>query len=546
MIVQRSSPVRAVAAGLLFLVASESTWAQGGHEPAPFNHVDPGSDIHPHRVMIRYDTEAPATFRDEVATMLGALRRRTFDLVPGLEAIDIALPTQAALDALEGLPFIEYAEPDYIARTTATIPNDPSFNQQWGLHNTGQSIQGVLGKIDADVDAPEAWATWTGGATGGIVIAVLDTGVQWNHPDLDANIWTNAGEVAGNGIDDDGNGYVDDSRGWDFYSNDNDPSDSNGHGSHVSGTIAAEGNNGVGVSGVLWRARIMPLRFLGSGGGSFSDAIEALQYAVNNGALISNNSWGSFGLSNSLRDAIAAAGAAGHLFVAAAGNDATNTDVTPFYPASFDLGNIISVAAITHKDKLASFSNYGALSVDLGAPGVSIFSTGRSSNYVWLSGTSMASPHVAGVAGLVWSKNTSWTMAQVRQRLLDTTRSIFALNGKSVTGGVVNARAALGTGGGGGGGEPPAAPSGVVLVALTGFQCEIDWSDNSSTETGFEIERAKKVDGVWGNGVIVATPGANVTSHVDPCGKGTWRYRVRAINGAGASAWTPWVQIVVR
>ncbi|MDJ0546918.1 MAG: S8 family peptidase, partial [Microcystis sp. M53601_WE4] len=340
-------------------------------------------------------------------------------------------------------PIFEYIEPDYI-RTVgaftpqATFPNDPSFNQLWGLHNTGQSA----GTPDADIDAPEAWDIQTGNPN--LVIGVIDTGVDYNHQDLVGNIWTNPGEIAGDGIDNDGNGYIDDIRGWDFAYNDNNPSDVYGHGTHVSGTIAGKGNNGVGVTGVAWNAKIMPLKFLNDqGSGSTSNAILAINYATAKGVKLTNNSWGGGGYSQALYDAINAAGQAGALFIAAAGNDAKNTDTSPSYPASYNLANIISVASTTRTDALSSFSNYGLTSVDLGAPGSEIYSLAPGGGYATLSGTSMASPHVAGAAALLWSQNPTWTAQQVKNALMNTGEPIAALAGKTVSGKRLNVFNAL-------------------------------------------------------------------------------------------------------
>ncbi|MDI6711552.1 MAG: S8 family serine peptidase, partial [Bacillota bacterium] len=264
-----------------------------------------------------------------------------------------------------------YAEPNYIIRCSAIMPNDPNFSSLWGLHNTGQLVNGVAGTVDADIDAPEAWNYTTG--TGTIIIAVIDSGVAYDHPDLSGNIWVNSGEVAGNGRDDDGNGYIDDVRGWDFVDEDNDPYDFNMHGTHVAGTIAAVGNNAQGVTGVNWRAKIMPLRFMDAMGfGDTYDAIEAINYAARNGAHIINCSWGGSSYSQALKDAID--GFPG-LVVCAAGNEGSNNDSFPDYPASYTCPNIISVASTDQNDGLAYFSNYGASSVDVAAPGVNIYST---------------------------------------------------------------------------------------------------------------------------------------------------------------------------
>ena len=390
--------------------------------------------------------------------MVNGQRIRELEGVPGLEHLEVRMDTRQAIAFLSSLPFVEYAEPDYIVRPTA-VPNDQFIGLQWGVNNTGQSIRGITGVADADIDGFEAWDTRTSAAS--IIVAVLDSGVQWSHPDLDGNIWSNADEIPGNGIDDDNNGFVDDVRGWDFFDNDNNPDDPDGHGTHCAGTIGAEGNNGIGVAGVAWDVQIMPLRFIGPFGGSTSDAIAALNYAVANGAQISNNSWGGGGFSTALRDAISDAGAAGHLFVAAAGNNGVNTDSSAHYPSSYTNDNIISVAAIDNRDARASFSNFGASSVDLGAPGVDIASTYSGSSYVWSSGTSMAAPHVSGAAAVLWAANPTWTYTQVRDRLFATVRPTSAMNNITATGGVLNLQAALGSGGG----DPPANTPPSVTIA---------------------------------------------------------------------------------
>lgn len=323
------------------------------------------------------------------------------------------LTVMEAIAILKQNPLIEYAEPNYI-RYPFTIPNDPGFPYYlWGLHNTGQSG----GTVDADIDAPEAWDITTGSSN--IVIAVIDTGVDMTHVDLSVNIWTNPGEIPGNGKDDDGNGYIDDVHGWDFSANDNDPSDTNTckHGTHVSGTIGAIGNNGNGVTGVNWNVKIMPLRFLGGllCSGSDANAIKAIEYAADKGVRIANNSWGGGGYNRALEDAIRNSNM---IFVAAAGNENNNNDLKPSYPASFPLDNIISVAATDHNDLRASFSNYGLASVDLAAPGVKIASTIPGNKYAYFDGTSMATPHVSGVVGLLLSENPALENWQIVWKIL--------------------------------------------------------------------------------------------------------------------------------
>ena len=327
---------------------------------------------------------------------------------------------------------IEYAEPNYIYHTTE-IPNDPNFSELWGLHNTGQNG----GIADADIDAPEAWDTQTGSSS--VVIAVIDTGVDYTHPDLAGNIWTNLGEIAGNGIDDDGNGFVDDIHGYDFVNNDGDPMDDHYHGTHCAGTIGAVGNDNIGIVGVNWSVSIMPVKFLSaSGSGSTLDAIASVEYATLMGADIMSNSWGGGSYSQALEDAISAANDAKVLFVAAAGNSSSNNDTSPHYPSSYDVPNVIAVAATDRNDNKASFSCYGAASVDLGAPGVSIYSTKPDNTYGALSGTSMACPHVAGAAGLIKAQYPLLTGDEIKTRLFGGVDPIPSMDGITVTGGRLN------------------------------------------------------------------------------------------------------------
>ncbi|MEE9120552.1 MAG: S8 family serine peptidase, partial [Syntrophobacteria bacterium] len=306
------------------------------------------------------------------------------------------MTVEEALEIYRNDPDVEYVEPNYL-RYATTSPDDTFFSNLWGLNNAG----------DTDIDAPEAWDITTGSSS--VMVAVIDSGVDYNHPDLAANIWTNPGEIAGNGIDDDGNGKIDDVRGWDFVDDDNDPIDSDDHGTHVAGTIAAVGNNGTGITGVSWSAQIMPLRFLDAfGSGSVADAIEAIDYAIDKGAKIINASYGSYTFSTAERDAIARARNGGILFVAAAGNDNWNNDsVTKHYPSSYNLANIIAVAATDQSDSRASFSNYGVTSVDVAAPGTSIFSTRPDRQTVWSDGFEGAFNWTTGGTNNTWGTTSS-------------------------------------------------------------------------------------------------------------------------------------------
>ena len=386
---------------------------------------------------IAMDAVSLASVSKGLHSQAGAVFEKQFKGLKGLQQVKVsnAVSLRQALQSYLESPLVEYAEPNYIYHASV-IPNDPSFGRLWGLHNTGQTG----GTVDADIDAPAAWNLMTGANS--VVIAVIDTGVDYNHADLNSNIWSNPGETnCSDRIDNDGNGYVDDCRGWDFANNDNNPMDDNDHGTHVSGTIAAEGNNGTGVTGINWKAKIMPLKFLDArGSGTLADAVEAILYANANGAHVISNSWGGRAGSDALRDAINASPA---VVVCAAGNDGTNNDVTPNYPSNYTSANIIAVAATNDTDSLASFSNYGVVSVDVGAPGVNIYSTIANGGYASFSGTSMATPHVSGVAGLVKALNPGFTNLQIKNRILNTTDPKSSLSGKVLTGGRLSAYNAL-------------------------------------------------------------------------------------------------------
>ncbi|MGD1701596.1 S8 family serine peptidase [Dapis sp. BLCC M229] len=350
-------------------------------------------------------------------------------------------------------PRIEFIDLNYNDATLGLTPNDPDFSNLWGLNNTGQTG----GTIDADIDAPEAWGFVppepgvipTGGDA---VVGVVDTGVDYTHPDLDDNIWINTGEIPGNGIDDDNNGYIDDVRGWDFFNNDNDPMDGHSHGTHVAGTIGAEGDNAVGVVGVNWDVEIMPLKIFSDTGAYAGDfaAIQAIDYATLMGADLTNHSWGTAPLPPGTLPNPAMVNAInnGPLLVAIAHNHTNDNDVNPVYPASINLDNIISVAATDHNDDIAGFSNYGATSVDLGAPGVSIYSTTPGNSYDFKNGTSMAAPHVSGAAALMIATRRDrglpdLSTLDLRQKVLNAIDLIPALSGNTTTGGRLNLSAGI-------------------------------------------------------------------------------------------------------
>ena len=310
----------------------------------------------PDAVIVKFRPSANASKKARARGLVNAVSNRQFKIVKGLEKLKLkkGQSVNQAIKRLQKLPFVEYAEPDFLVQKAT---NDQYYGLLYAIDNTGQAVAGASGTPDADMDVVEAWNIQTGDPN--LVIAVIDEGVQWDHPDLANNMWRNPGEVAGNGIDDDGNGFVDDVYGYDFYSNDGDPMDEGGHGTHVAGTICAEANNGIGIAGVVQQCKIMALRFLGPQGGSTSDGIASIDYAVQMGAKISNNSWGGGGFSQALYDSIAAARDADHIFLAAAGNGGSdgigdNNDGLPHYPSNYNLPNVISVAATDNNDAIAA------------------------------------------------------------------------------------------------------------------------------------------------------------------------------------------------
>ncbi|WP_020473323.1 S8 family serine peptidase [Zavarzinella formosa] len=358
-----------------------------------------------------------------ITTASDALGNGQFNLT-----LDANVSVTTAVNYFKGLSTVEFAQPDYKVQIE-NLPNDPSFGNLWGLNNTGQDG----GTANADINAPEAWNTNTG--SGKMIVAVIDSGIDYTHPDLAANMWKNPKEVAGNGKDDDGNGYKDDIYGWNFVNNTPNVMDDNGHGTHVAGIIGAVGDNGIGVAGVNWHVQLMALKFLDKdGSGYMSNAVKALNYAVANGAKVVNNSYAGGGSDPAMQAAIAAAKAKGVIFVAAAGNDGTSDDINPVYPANYNSDNVVTVAATDRNDKLASYSNFGRNTVEIAAPGSNIYSTLPGNKYGVYSGTSMAAPEVTGAIALVWDTHPTWTYSQVINAILKTADILPSLTGKVATG----------------------------------------------------------------------------------------------------------------
>lgn len=443
-----------------------------------------------------------------------ALRRVRFPLTPGA---DLAAETQRVITQLTRHPLVRFAEPNYILHTSI-VPNDPRFNELYGFHN----IDAASGKPDADVDGPEAWDRTTGSSE--VIVFVIDSGVDYGHVDLAGSLWTNQAEALGQpNVDDDGNGYVDDVHGINAITGSGDPADDMGHGTHVAGTIGAEGNNGIGVVGMAWDVRIGACKFLDqTGTGTLDDAVQCFHYvnalkAAGHNVLVANNSWGGSGFSQALRDAMAGLDQPTIqpiLHACAAGNTHNNNDAAPNYPSNYDLPNIIAVAATDREDLYAAFSSYGATSVDLAAPGVAILSTVPASGhsccsdptgYKLLSGTSMATPFVSGAAALVWSAHPGLSAVEVRSRLLSGVDYIGDLGANAsmptVTQGRLNASNALEVGSDL---VPPAAVStlmvnvkGLTSVTLNWFATGDDTDNGVAAAYDIRFSTSPITDATW-------------------------------------------------
>ena len=438
---------------------------------------------------------------------------------------------EALIASLKLRPDVVFAEPNYIVELF-DVPNDPSFSSLWGLRNTTT--------LGADISAVPAWDISVGSTAN--VVGIVDTGIDYNHPDLSANMWSapTAFSVTIGGVTITCSAGT---HGFNAILRTCDPNDDHNHGTHVAGTVGAVGNNNTGVVGVSRVARIMALKFLDSvGDGTVSDAIDAIEFAIQaksalapSGAHVRvlSNSWGGDTFSQALLDQINRANAAEILFVAAAGNSGTNNDTTPAYPASYQASNIISVAATDINDNRASFSNYGALTVDLGAPGASILSTIPGNRYGYMSGTSMATPHVSGAAALILSR-CSLTTSQLVTNILANVDVIPSLSGVTLSNGRLNVnRSILAC-------TPPtlpAAPSTLTASASGSSTINLAWADNSNNETGFKIERKTGAAGTYAQ---IATTAANVLSFTDSglTAATTYYYRIRATNSAGDSAYS--------
>lgn len=541
------------------LVASVSG-ADASPQPSRSGSSITDADLAPHRpgvLLVGYSSTA--TLTDKAAVRASAKASSSKVLSPRAkrtEVISLAKgeSVAAAVARVKGTKGVRYVEPDYLL-TTAATSNDPYYTNGslWGMQGDGTSPANEFGSA-----AGEAWAQGHTGSRS-VAVGVIDEGIQFAHPDLAANVWTNPDEIAGNGIDDDANGYVDDIHGWDFLNNNNTVFDGNStegsdtHGTHVSGTIGGIGGNGAGVAGVNWAVTIVSAKFLGPSGGYTSDAARGIDYLtalkVNKGLNIvaTSNSWGGGGSSSTMLDAINNAGDQGILFVAAAGNSTTNNDAAGSYPSNYECTKggtrgwdcVIAVASTTSSGALSSFSSYGATTVDIAAPGSGVWSTYPVDTYSSLSGTSMATPHVSGAIALCASINPALSARQLKRAVVNSARPTPSLAGKVANSGRLDVGAMVTACT-----APTAAvtgsPTSLTATANGANRMSLTWADGASDEQHYEIERAAFTNSVCGTYALVATVGAGNTSFLvgGLTGSTTYCFRVRAVNdfGGGTSA----------
>ena len=512
----------------------------------------------PGRIIVGFEPSLSNAGRATVRATVGASNVRT--LLGGARPAEIialssGTSVASAIKELWGKPGIRFVEPDY--RVTSLVdPNDPLYSDAglWGMRGPSSSTASPYGSR-----SDEAWAQGEIGSPS-VYVGIIDEGIDVSHPDLVANIWTNPFDPA-NGRDDDGNGYVDDIHGWDFANDDNSVYDGGGndsHGTHVAGTIGAVGGNGLGVAGVNWDVTMISAKFLGPSGGYISDAIDAVNYLTDlkrrHGINIvaSSNSWGGGGFSQGLLDAVNAGGDEEILFVAAAGNSGTNNDSVPSYPSNLECTRpvaggargwdcVVAVAAIDANGSLASFSQYGATSVDLGAPGVNVLSTVPGADYEAYSGTSMATPHVSGAIALCAAQDASISAQELRSAITASATPTSSLSGKTVTGGRLNVASLI---------EmcsvaaAPIAglPTSLSASSATRSTITLSWTDGVTNENQFEIQRAPRTGASCGTFATIGYAGRNATSYVNSglSAETSYCYRVRGVSRYGGGSSTDW------
>ena len=462
-------------------------------------------------VKLKFNTNQGQVFKR--FSRIGVTYDRVLKLTYGTLYVVKFNATEKSIQSVQGAlledPSVEYAEPNFIYNLIKPVkpktiqgmlsppkeeaplytPNDPKFEDLWGLNNTGNNGRGIKGVRGADINALKAWEIEKGSK--GITVAVIDTGIDYNHKDLKDQIWVNEAEANGErGVDDDGNGYVDDIHGYDFANNDGDPLDGNSHGTHCAGTIGAIHNNALGVAGVMADVTLVPIKFLtDSGSGTTENAIRSIDYATKLNVDIMSNSWGGGGFSEALKEAIANASKEGIVFTAAAGNSGSNNDQRPHYPSNYKVPGVISVAASTADDSLASFSCYGRKTVHIAAPGKNILSTVKGNAYKSLSGTSMATPHVSGAIGLLLSQEGRIPHDVLKERLMATSVPLPVLRGKVMSGSgrldafnlLTNTRPERS--------EPK--PSDWETIKVEKFESEHPYGNNSKMEKSFSFPGAR-------------------------------------------------------
>ena len=539
--------MKKIVALLAALTVFEATTSRGGLQAQ--RPVPPGLDFVQQELLIKFRPGTSDNDKRDARDWFNAQRAQVIraDAAGDLELARLpsGVPVELAADVLSQHAAVAFAEPNWILTHQATS-SDPYYTNGslWGMYGDTTTPANQFGS-----QAGEAWSAGHTGSSN-VYVAVIDEGIDLNHPDLTANIWTNTFENPTNGIDDDGNGYADDIHGWDFFENNNSIYDGtpgsgiDDHGTHVSGTIGARANS-QGVVGVNWNVKIISAKFLGPNGGTAANAIKAINYVVDLkqrhglNVVATNNSWGGGGYSQSLHDAIIRGAKAGVLFVAAAGNSSVNNDSTPHYPANYNTSvgtstesaasydAVISVAALNSSGGKPGFSNYGAATVDLGAPGAGIWSTTPDNTYSQFSGTSMAAPHVTGAAALYGSMNPGATAASIRSAILSSAQNTptASLAGITATGGRLNLGLFVS------GGTAPAAPANLVATAGTG-QVNLTWT-GSTGATSYNVYRSQTSGGPY------TTPqgSTTATTYTDTAviNGTTYYYVVRAVNAAGAS-----------
>ncbi|MDX8390137.1 MAG: S8 family serine peptidase [Mariprofundaceae bacterium] len=510
----------ALLTGLLLLLLSNQAIA------APAGAAVPQGDYIASELLVKFKSSSALKARNRVSTKVRArVKRRMKSLNIEHWQLPSSLSVQQAIKLLQEDRQIEFAEPNYRRRFYA-MPNDPGFDQQWGLNNNGQTLNDITGVVGADMALPAAWNINTGSKN--VVIAILDDSVDINHPDLKDNIWINRGEIANNGLDDDGNGYIDDTHGWDFVNNDNDPSADpgmdEGHGTMVAGSAGAVGNNNLGVAGVNWQVSLMAIKM----SGDVASELMAMQYAIDNDADIVNVSWGGPSYSQSESGAIQQLKEAGILFVAAAGNYDGNNDQVGDYPSGVDLPNVLAVAGSSSDGTLISWSHYGQTTVDVAAPGENIYVTtspeDSGSSYSFTDGTSFSSPYVAGIAALIKAEYPNADYQELKGRIMAGVDPLAQARGLLTTDGRANAATSLNT---------AAAP---VLVIR---DIRILDGRNNVADPNEQLELHIDLENVWqsatGITATLSSLDANVTVHNDSTtyaniGQGEWETPEPAFN----------------